>query len=99
MASRGPTATVLTVKFRSIFELTEDEKRIFVEMTKIHLLEGTSKWSAKVAIRGRSPVVLRLSKTLGIQAGVPSVSAQSGVIVVTPVWYIDNRWQASCCSH
>ena len=70
MASRGPTATVLTVKFRSIFELTEDEKRIFVEMTKIHLLEGTSKWSAKVAIRGRSLVVLGHSDTPEIQGRV-----------------------------
>ena len=46
------THHVLTGEFRSIFELTESENEGFVEMTKSHLLEGTSKWSAKVKIKG-----------------------------------------------
>ena len=35
-------------------------------MTKVHLLEGTSKWSAKVAIRGQTDTlgVLAVSVTL-----------------------------------
>ena len=64
------------MKFRNIFELTEDEKRIYFEVTKVHLLEGYSKWSAKVAIRGRSRVVFRLTDTLASQDGVPSVSVR-----------------------
>ena len=64
------------MKFRNIFELTEDEKRIYFEVTKIHLLEGYSKWSAKVAIRGRSRVFLRLTDTLACQDGVPTVSVR-----------------------
>ena len=50
--------------FRDCFELTEDENQIFSEMTKRHVLEGTSKWSAKVAIKGsilrREPVTFRV---------------------------------------
>lgn len=38
--------------FRDIFELSYKDNRNFVETTKTQVLEGTSKWSAKVAIRG-----------------------------------------------
>ena len=38
--------------FRDIFELSHRDNRNFVETTKTQVLEGTSKWSAKVAIRG-----------------------------------------------
>ena len=38
--------------FRDIFELSHKDNRNFVETTKTQVLEGTSKWSAKVAIRG-----------------------------------------------
>ena len=77
------------MKFRNIFELTEDEKRIYFEVTKVHLLEGYSKWSAKVAIRGRSRVVFRLTDTLASQDGVPTVS----------VGYYDCRNSGVVCRH
>ena len=43
--------------FRDIFELSQSDNRNFVETTKTQVLEGTSKWSAKVAIRGLSSTI------------------------------------------
>ena len=43
---------LLTLEFRNTFELNEDEHKSFVETTKTQVLEGTSKWSAKIAIKG-----------------------------------------------
>ena len=38
--------------FRETFDMMEREHENQVEMTKTSILEGTSKWSAKIAIRG-----------------------------------------------
>ena len=70
-------AAMIVDKAEKNGKLTEEEKRIFVEMTKIHLLEGTSKWSAKVAIRGRSLPGCLQTETLGTPEGVLGFSVSA----------------------